>query len=50
VRYDDLASVRGRWFVTHLSSLRRVIGEPGPASDGTGGEALPQAIAADTRG
>jgi cell wall-associated NlpC family hydrolase len=25
VRYDDLASPRGRWFIEHLSSVRRVI-------------------------
>lgn len=34
VRYDDLRSRRGRWFVTHLSGVRRVLddpgGEPGP--------------------
>jgi cell wall-associated NlpC family hydrolase len=24
VRYDDLASPRGRWFIEHLSSIRRV--------------------------
>lgn len=27
VRYDELASSRGRWFVTHLSSVRRIIDE-----------------------
>jgi cell wall-associated NlpC family hydrolase len=26
VRYDDLASPRGRWFIDHLSSARRIIG------------------------
>ena len=26
VRYDDLASPRGRWFIEHLSSARRIIG------------------------
>ena len=25
VRYDDLASARGRWFIEHLSSVRRVV-------------------------
>ena len=25
VRYDDLMSARGRWFIEHLSSVRRVI-------------------------
>jgi cell wall-associated NlpC family hydrolase len=25
VRYDDLASPRGRWFIEHLSSVRRVV-------------------------
>jgi len=27
VRYDDLMSPRGRWFIEHLSSVRRVIEE-----------------------
>ena len=26
VRYDDLASPRGRWFIEHFSSARRIIG------------------------
>ena len=26
VRYDDLASPRGRWFIEHLSGARRIIG------------------------
>lgn len=26
VRYDDLASTRGRWFIEHLTSIRRVVG------------------------
>jgi len=25
VRYDDLASPRGRWFIEHLSTVRRVV-------------------------
>jgi len=25
IRYDDLGSARGRWFVEHLSSVRRVL-------------------------
>jgi cell wall-associated NlpC family hydrolase len=25
IRYDDLASPRGRWFIEHLSSVRRVL-------------------------
>jgi peptidoglycan DL-endopeptidase CwlO len=29
VRYDDLASPRGRWFIEHLSSVRRVLGNRG---------------------
>ena len=40
VRYDDLASSRGRWFIEHLSGVRRIIdsaepeiGQPGPASE-----------------
>jgi len=33
VRYDDLMSPRGRWFIEHLSSIRRVAEEKGtPAS------------------
>jgi cell wall-associated NlpC family hydrolase len=28
VRYDDLGSTRGRWFITHLSGVRRVIDQP----------------------
>ena len=28
VRYDDLGSPRGRWFIEHLSSVRRVVGSP----------------------
>jgi len=27
VRYDDLASPRGRWFIEHLSSVRRVVAQ-----------------------
>jgi cell wall-associated NlpC family hydrolase len=27
VRYDDLMSARGRWFIEHLSSVRRVVEE-----------------------
>ena len=26
VRYDDIASPRGKWFVEHLTSVRRVVG------------------------
>ena len=26
VRYDDLASPRGRWFIEHLSGVRRIVG------------------------
>ena len=38
VRYDDLASPRGRWFIERLSSVRRVIGnvEPGIELKATG--------------
>jgi cell wall-associated NlpC family hydrolase len=39
VRYDDLASPRGRWFIEHLSGVRRILDapvvettEPGPGS------------------
>ena len=32
VRYDDLASPRGRWFIEHLSSVRRVIVPSPPVS------------------
>ena len=28
VRYDDLHSTRGRWFITHLSGVRRVLDMP----------------------
>ncbi len=30
VRYDDLSSSRGRWFIRNLSSVRRVIEDPIP--------------------
>jgi cell wall-associated NlpC family hydrolase len=28
VRYDDLASPRGRWFIEHLSGVRRILDAP----------------------
>ena len=34
IRYDDLGSPRGRWFIEHLSSVRRVM-----SSDADGSEA-----------
>jgi cell wall-associated NlpC family hydrolase len=33
IRYDDLGSPRGRWFIEHLSSVRRVMS---PDVDGSG--------------
>ena len=38
VRYDDLESTRGRWFIAHLSGVRRIIDGPSaePDSRGTG--------------
>jgi peptidoglycan DL-endopeptidase CwlO len=38
IRYDDLGSPRGRWFIEHLSSVRRVIDMSDVASHQTGGE------------
>jgi cell wall-associated NlpC family hydrolase len=35
IRYDDLASARGRWFVEHLSSVRRVLDSTGPDGQDT---------------
>ena len=35
VRYDDLASARGRWFIEHLSSVRRVVATQVALSDTT---------------
>jgi cell wall-associated NlpC family hydrolase len=50
VRYDNLSSTRGRWFITHLSSLRRVIGESDAGSAGTRGQAVPRVVGADSQG
>jgi len=36
VRYDDLESTRGRWFITHLSGVRRVVDGPSSAADSLG--------------
>ncbi len=36
VRYDDLQSPRGRWFIEHLSSVRRVIGNRDGNPSGSG--------------
>lgn len=33
VRYDDLASARGRWFIEHLTGVRRVLLLPSDRSD-----------------
>lgn len=33
VRFDDLASARGRWFIEHLTSIRRVVTEQPPLSE-----------------
>jgi cell wall-associated NlpC family hydrolase len=29
IRYDDLDSARGRWFIEHLSSVRRILDDSG---------------------
>ena len=33
VRYDDLGSTRGRWFITHLSGVRRILDRASSAAD-----------------
>lgn len=42
IRYDDLGSARGRWFIEHLSSVRRVLDDASSpvARLGIGGLAL----------
>lgn len=51
VRYDDLESTRGRWFITHLSGVRRVIDARSfEAADGVGiGDLSPGAVASTRR-
>lgn len=34
VRYDDLGSARGRWFIEHLSDVRRIIDTPDAGAAG----------------
>ena len=51
VRYDDLGSTRGRWFITHLSGVRRVLDQPSSdAADTVGTENADRgkAVAAST--
>lgn len=42
VRYDDLSTTRGRWFITHLSGVQRVVdhdvAEPDPGGATVGSE------------